>query len=45
MFEKTKLMVGDVGRNEIDSFNIDDLFKQFRCTAQEMLVLADVGSL
>ena len=35
MFEKTKLMVGDGGGNEIDGFIIDDLFNDFRCAAEE----------
>ena len=32
MFEKTKVMVGDHGGNEIDGFIIDDLFKDFICS-------------
>ena len=46
MFEKTKLMVGDDGGNEIDGFVIDDLFKDFRCAAEERdgSIIADAGS-
>ena len=40
-------MVGDVGGDEIDSFIMDDLFREFRCTAEERdgSTGADTGSL
>ena len=46
MFEKIKLMVGDVGGDEIDYFIINDLFKELRCTAEERdwSIVADAGS-
>ena len=45
MIEKTKLVVGDFGGNEIDSFIIIDLFKEIRCAAEERdgSIVADVG--